>query len=87
VGQAAVIVPIAYDGAKATTPSDSHNDPAGPFNGLLVWVAGTVSFVDASGNVSGTSGTIAAGTEIRVKVVRVNQTGTSATVLGLMGVA
>lgn len=70
-----------WDSAIAATPSDTVLEPSGPFQGMLVWVAGTVSFVDEAGNPSGTSGSISAGTTLYVKGVRVNSTGTSATVL------
>ena len=70
-----------WDSAIPATPSDTVYEPTGPFQAILVWVGGTVSFVDEAGNASGTSGTIAAGTTIFCKGVRINSTGTSATVL------
>jgi hypothetical protein len=81
------IVNLTADAAPPVTPSDTVNDPKGPFIGVLVWKAGTVSFLDAAGNSSGTSDSLAAGTVIAAKVVRVNATGTSATLLGYKGVA
>ena len=35
------ILAITYESAIATTPSDTVNDPAGPFAGLYIGVAGT----------------------------------------------
>jgi hypothetical protein len=72
-----------WDSAIAATPSDTVLEPSGPFGALLVWIAGTVSFVDEAGHASGTSGALTAGTYIFVKGVRVNSTGTTATVLCL----
>lgn len=82
-----MIVNLTGDGGVAVTPSNTVNDPAGPFIALLVWNAGTVNCLDASGNSSGTSDSLTAGTVIPFKVVRVNVTGTTATVLGIKGVA
>jgi hypothetical protein len=70
-----------WDSAIAATPSDNVLEPSGPFSAMLVWVQGTISFVDEAGNASGTSGSIAAGTTIYVKGVRINATGTTATIL------
>jgi hypothetical protein len=85
--EASVIVNLTADGAVACTPSNTTNDPKGPFVGLLIVNGGTVTFVDAAGNTVGPTDSLPAGTEIHVKVVRVNSTGTSATVAGLIGVA
>lgn len=71
-----------YDAAIAVTVSDSTADPAGPFAGLLVAVAGTVKFTDNQGNTV-TLGSVLAGTELHVATSRVWSTGTSATVYGL----
>jgi hypothetical protein len=70
-----------FDSAIAATPSDTTLDPSGPFQAMLIWKSGTVSFLDQAGNASGASDSILAGTTLWVKGVRVNLTGTSATVL------
>jgi hypothetical protein len=81
-----MVVNTTYDGAVAVTVAAGPTmDPAGPFSGLLVIAAGTVAWIDSMGNASGTTGSLAAGTVIPVKVVRV--TGGTATVLGLKSVA
>ena len=72
---------LTYDSGIPATPSDTVNDPAGPFVAFYVWVTGTVSFIDQAGHSSGTSGALTAGTLVRVKGVRINATGTSASVL------
>lgn len=72
-----------YDGIIASTPSDTANDPNGPFAGLYVTSAGTLKILDAEGNTS-TLSAVAVG-EFNVRVVRVFLTGTSATVFGLKG--
>jgi hypothetical protein len=70
-----------YDGVSAVTPSDTVNDPAGPFAGLYVTVAGNLKLTDATGV---TTGPVAVPIgELPVRVVRVWATGTTATVLGL----
>jgi len=71
-----------YDGAKAITKSDTVNDPAGPFAGLLVTVIGNVAFVTTSGDTV-TLTAVAANTVIPFATKRVDSTGTTATVLGL----
>jgi hypothetical protein len=68
--------------ALATTPSNTDPDPAGPFDGLLLTTAGNVSAVTSSGDTLAVT-SAAAGTVIPVSVVRVNSSGTSATLLGL----
>lgn len=80
------IVNLSADAAPVVTTSDTVNDPKGPFIALLVWKAGTVSFLDDGGNSSGTSDSLSAGTLIAVKTHRVNATGTTATLLGYKGV-
>ena len=70
-----------WDSAIAATPSDTVNEPTGPFSAILIWKAGTLSFDDEAGNASGTSDSLAAGTMIFCKGVRINSTGTGATVL------
>lgn len=71
-----------YDAALAVTKDDATNDPAGPFAGLLVAVAGTVKFTDNQGNDVAT-GSILAGTVLDIATKRVWSTGTTATVYGL----
>lgn len=44
------ILAITYDGAVPVSPSNTTNDPAGPFAGLLVTAAGTLVFIDMRGN-------------------------------------
>lgn len=74
-----------WDSAFVATPNNTANsvDPHGPFAALLVWVAGTVEFIDEAGNDSGVSGSLPAGTMIFCKATRLVLAGTSATVLGL----
>lgn len=88
------VVNLTGDALVAVTPSDTANagDPAskaygGYFIGLMVWKAGTVSLIDAAGNASGVSDSLPAGTIIPGKVYQVKSTGTSATLLGIIGVA
>ncbi len=76
------ILSCTYDAALAVTLSDTVRDPAGPFAGLFVAVAGTVKFTDQQGNVVA-CGSVAAGTTIPVVVKMVWTTGTGATVYGL----
>lgn len=80
------IVNVSYDGAKIATPSDTTNETK-QFNGFIVWSAGTVSFVDSGGVNIPASASLPTGTLIAVKGVRINATGTTATVLLLTGVA
>jgi len=74
-----------YDQMFAAAPSNTVNDPNGPFTALYITVAGTLSFVDGLGNTVTIAGTIPIG-EFPVRCQRVNTTGTSATVFGLKGV-
>jgi hypothetical protein len=76
------ILATTYDAALAVTLSDATADPAGPFAGLLVAVAGTVKFTDQQGNTI-TTGSVAAGTVIPIVTSRVWSGGTGATVFGL----
>ncbi|MGA7122466.1 MAG: hypothetical protein WBY94_20355 [Polyangiaceae bacterium] len=85
------IAAITYDGAVAVTKSDTVDDPnagAAGFAGLMVTATGTVSFQDGLGNtvVTGTITPTAAPPIIPVRCVRVNATGTTATVYGLRAV-
>jgi hypothetical protein len=70
-----------FDAGVLATPKNSGVDPSGLFAAMVIVSAGTVSFVDQSGNSIPASGTIAAGTELLIKGVRINATGTTATVL------
>ena len=72
-----------YDRPGVVTESDSANDPAGPFAGLLVSVAGTLKVTPLNG--AAIAFTVVAGQYVRFPVVRVWSTGTSATVIGLIG--
>lgn len=76
------IVANSYDAAVAVTKSDTVADPAGPFAGLFVAVAGIVRFVDQAGNEILT-GSVAAGTVIPIATQRVFSSTTAATVFGL----
>ena len=75
------ILAVTYDGAVAVTPSGTTNDPAGPFAGLLVTTAGTLSFVDVRGNTIVMTMPVV-GQIIPIACKRVN-TGNAAVVLGL----
>ncbi|HEY4120358.1 MAG TPA: hypothetical protein VGM56_20975 [Byssovorax sp.] len=68
--------------ALAVTPSNSVDDPSGPFDGVLVTVAGNVSCLTSSGDTIAVTAA-AAGTVLPVSITRVNSTGTSASLLGL----
>ena len=72
-----------YDGLVAVTKSDTVADPAGPFAGLYVSVAGTIVLTDGE-NTTSTIQSGAAGTIINVHTVRVGLS-TGATVFGLHG--
>ena len=75
-----------YDYASAVTPSDSTDDPAGPFAGLYVSTSGNVVLYNRNGVPSAQPLTLAviAGQYIRWPVRRVGSTGTTATVFGLV---
>ena len=77
-----------WDTAVVATPSDTVNEPTGPFQAFVIWTGSggppqtaTVSFVDQAGNASGTSGPLPIGTTIFCKGVRINATGTTGTIL------
>ncbi len=70
-----------WDSAVVATPSDTVLEPTGPFSAFMIWNVGTVSFVDEAGTSIPASGTLPVGTWVFVKGVRINATGTSATVL------
>ncbi len=76
------ILAVTYDAAVAVSVSDSVADPAGPFAGLLVAVAGTLKFTDNQGNVVVT-GSLLAGTVIPIATKMVWSTGTGGTIYGL----
>lgn len=74
----------AYDDAFAITPSDTVNDANGPFAGLYVTTAGSLTITTASGNVIAMAGVVLGHLDIRV--ARIWNTGTSAVVVGLKAV-
>jgi hypothetical protein len=79
------IAASAYDGAVAVTPSDTLNDPGGPFAGLYTGSGGNIKITDPVGNSTVLAGT-AAGVVLPIRCVRVWSTGTAATgVVGLIG--
>lgn len=74
---------VTYEGGVAVTPSDTANDPAGPFAALYIGGAGSATVVDAKGNATTYSGLLA-GTILPLQCVRVKATGLTATgVVGL----
>lgn len=75
-----------YDYPVDVTKSDSVNDPAGPFSGLLVQSAGNVRLTPCNGPAASSSITLAvvAGQYLDFPVLRVWSTNTSATVCGLV---
>jgi hypothetical protein len=77
------ILAITYDGAPAVTASDTVDDPGGPFAGLLVTATGNLTFLDNRGNAI-TLTAVAANTIINIAARRVNSSGLTATVRGLI---
>ncbi len=77
-----------YDYPAVVTASDTVNDPAGPFTGLLVTASGTLKFTPQAGPQVNGAITIAvlAGTYLCFPVKRVWSGTTTATVLGLVSV-
>lgn len=74
---------VTYEDAVDVTLSDTVNDPAGPFAGLLVCSDGdTIKFTSRTGTITLAGGY--AGQIIPIMVRRVWNTGTSATVVGLL---
>lgn len=71
-----------YENAATVTVSDAMADPAGPFAGLLVSVAGTLKLTAVGGGT--VAFTVIAGQEVHIATQRVWSTGTSATVIGLV---
>jgi hypothetical protein len=81
---------VTYDFPATVTKSDSVDDPAGPFAGLLVAVTGDVKFTPLAGPQAGGSMTITgapAGMYLHFPVKRVWSSVTSATVFGLRAVS
>ena len=74
-----------YDYAVAVTPSDTVNDPAGPFTGLYVSASGTLVCDNLNGLATSNPITISvvAGGYVCWPIKRI-RTGTTATVLGLV---
>lgn len=76
-------VVIAYDYPVAVTSSDTTDDPAGPFAGLLVSAAGNIVVYPLNGPSANFTIAVVAGQEVHFPVRRIGATGTTATVLGL----
>ena len=74
-----------YDRAIAVTPSDTVDDPAGPFTGLYVSAGGTLVCDNLNGTYSSNpiTLTVVAGGYICWPIKRI-RTSTTATVLGLV---
>lgn len=75
---------VTYEGGRTVTVSDTLADPRGPFAGLFVTVIGTLKFQTVAGDTITLSATTLAQI-IPIAVQRVWSTGTTATVLGLVG--
>jgi hypothetical protein len=73
-----------YDDVQAVTPSDTVDDPAGVFAGLLVLRTGTLQIITRAGTTI-LLDSVAAGQTIPVTVKRVMATNTTALVVGLRG--
>lgn len=71
-----------YGNAKVVSKSDTVAEPEGVCDGLLVAAAGNISMVTPAGNVITITGA-PVGTVIPIQTIRVNSTGTTATVVGL----
>lgn len=78
------ILAITFEDAAAVTKSDTTADPAGPFAGLIVSVAGTLKITTIRGGV--VAFTVIAGQEVNIATQRVWSTGTSATVIGVLAI-
>jgi hypothetical protein len=76
------ILAVTYESAAAVTKSDTTDDPAGTFAGLLVTATGTLKFRTIRGQ-DVTLSTTTVGQIIPIATRFVWSTGTSATVLGL----
>jgi hypothetical protein len=74
---------FAFEGGLAITPSNTANDPAGPFAALWIGTAGNATIVDSRGNVT-TYTNLPAGFLLPLQCVRVNSTGlTAGSIVGL----
>jgi hypothetical protein len=77
-----------YDWPATVTPSDTVDDPAGPFAGVLITAAGTLWVYPRGGPqyTSGIAVPVVAGEYLRFPIRRIGVTGTSgATCVGLVG--
>lgn len=80
----ASILSITYEDAVAVTPSNSTDDPAGPFAGFYTGSGGDISVVTARGSTV-TFASTPAGVVMTCAIKRVRTTGTAATgVLGML---
>jgi hypothetical protein len=77
------IAATTYPAAVAVTKSDTNDDPHGTFAGLYVAAAGTLAFLDGSGNTVTIASPMAVGQLVAITCKRVLAAGTSATVYGL----
>jgi hypothetical protein len=73
-----------YDDMKAVTKADSGDDAAGPFAGLLVTGVGTLKVTTRQGTTVALAA-VAVGQYIDVPIKLVWSTGSTATVVGLIG--
>lgn len=79
------VAAIVFDYAVAVTPSDTVNDPAGPFTALLVDTAGTIKVTLYGGTGAAITLKVIAGQVVPFPVRRVWSTGTvTAVVFGLV---
>lgn len=69
--------PFVIQGMKAATPHNSNNEPNGPFKGIRVGVAGTISVAFVDGSVGQFD--IDAKVNEPCEGIRINSTGTTAT--------
>lgn len=76
------ILATTYDDAVAVTKSDTVDDPAGPFAGLLVSVAGTLKVTTVRNTTI--AFVVVAGQTVPFPVARVWSTGSASTVFGLI---
>lgn len=78
------ILAITYESAIATTPSDTVNDPAGPFAGLYIGVAGTYVVTTSRGTKATFVG-LSAGSILPVAITRVWVTGSQGSGASTLG--